>query len=303
MSWSRSGFASRMTTPRIPRPTGSSPIAARVSGVDPGRQEPLEDPSGRVDDAERRVPRVGQLRRGLDDSLEKDVERQLRAECDARRRRGSGSRSSCVLRAQAGASACETPIIESRVTRAASSSSSSDSVPRGRRGHDEVANVRGRVDDAELHVVVERRRRTQRGRLAGRRPHAIGREGSCTSPAAGRAAPWDSTSRACRRPCGARVSVFSSATTTGDGPGSSPSSSAAARASARRRCLKLRVDPGARDEPCTVGRRARDEPVDARAHVLARDHALLDEQLLERANARRGRRFARRDRSDRAWWS
>ena len=53
--------------------------------VHAGRQEPLEDACPRrVDDAERRVPRAGELRRSLDDPLEKGVERELGAQRDAR---------------------------------------------------------------------------------------------------------------------------------------------------------------------------------------------------------------------------
>src|SRR5207248_710725 len=46
--------------------------------------------------------------------------------------------------------------------------------------------------------------------------------------------------------------------------------------------LELRIDPGPRDEPGSVGRRPGDQPVDPPADVLAGDDPLLDEQLLER---------------------
>ena len=52
--------------------------------VDARRQESLEPAAGRMDDAERRVAGVRELRRGLDDSLEERVERELGGERDAR---------------------------------------------------------------------------------------------------------------------------------------------------------------------------------------------------------------------------
>ena len=52
--------------------------------VDTRRDEALEPPPGRVDDAERGVPGVGELRGGLDETLQKGVEGQLRAERDPR---------------------------------------------------------------------------------------------------------------------------------------------------------------------------------------------------------------------------
>ena len=50
--------------------------------VHAGGEEALEGVAGRVDDAERGVPRAGQLGRGLDDPLQEHVERELRAEPD-----------------------------------------------------------------------------------------------------------------------------------------------------------------------------------------------------------------------------
>ena len=84
MSSSRSGCASRMSTPRIPRPRGSSPIAACVSVVDSGREEALERLPALVDHAERGVASAGHLGRGLDEPLEQRVQRELGVECDAR---------------------------------------------------------------------------------------------------------------------------------------------------------------------------------------------------------------------------
>ena len=51
-------------------------------GVDAGGQEALELRAARVDHAERRVARAGQLGGGLDDPLEQRVERELRGERD-----------------------------------------------------------------------------------------------------------------------------------------------------------------------------------------------------------------------------
>ena len=81
---SRSGFASRIRTPRIPRPRRQ--IADRRVGlrVDARRQEAFEPGPGLVDDAERRVPGAGELRRRLDELLQERVERELRAERDPR---------------------------------------------------------------------------------------------------------------------------------------------------------------------------------------------------------------------------
>ena len=84
MSCRRSGLASLIRTPRMPLPRGSSPIAARVLGVDPGREEPLEALPGAVDHPEGRVTGARQRRRRLDDSLEQGIERELRGERDAR---------------------------------------------------------------------------------------------------------------------------------------------------------------------------------------------------------------------------
>ena len=83
-SWRRSGRASRISTPRMPRPRGSSPIAACSLGVDARGDEALERLSARVDHAERCVPGAGELRRGLDELLEERVERELGVECDPR---------------------------------------------------------------------------------------------------------------------------------------------------------------------------------------------------------------------------
>ena len=82
--------------------------------------------------------------------------------------------------------------------------------------------------------------------------------------------------------------MFSRATTTGAGPGSRPSSSAVDARVGEQTLLERGIHPGAGDEPSAVGGRAGDEPVDPLAHVLPLDDALLDEQLLERPNARSG---------------
>ena len=89
-SCSRSGFASRISTPRIPRPRGRSPIAACVSASMPVVRKRSSAWPGLVDHAERRVARAGQLGRRLDDPLQQRVERELRAERDPRVRRGRG---------------------------------------------------------------------------------------------------------------------------------------------------------------------------------------------------------------------
>ena len=68
----------------MPRPRGRSPIAARVSSSTPVVRNRSSALPGRVDHPERRVPRPGQLRRRLDDALQERVERELRAERDAR---------------------------------------------------------------------------------------------------------------------------------------------------------------------------------------------------------------------------
>ena len=86
--------------------------------------------------------------------------------------------------------------------------------------------------------------------------------------------------------------MFSSATTGGRLAGVEPELERRRARVGEQALLELVVDPGACDEPRAVGRRARDEPVDPRTHLLARDHALLDEQLLERPDARCGRRLA-----------
>ena len=51
--------------------------------VDAHGQETLERPTGRIDHAERRVSRPRQLCRGLDDPLQKRVERELGRDRDA----------------------------------------------------------------------------------------------------------------------------------------------------------------------------------------------------------------------------
>ena len=84
------------------------------------------------------------------------------------------------------------------------------------------------------------------------------------------------------------ASVFSTATTTGDGPRVEIELERRGARVGEQALLELRVDPGARDQPRAVGGRARNEPVDPLAHVLAADHALLDQQLLERPDARCG---------------
>ena len=52
--------------------------------VQPRRDEPLERPPAGVDDAQSRVPGTREARRRLDEALEEHVERELRAEGDAR---------------------------------------------------------------------------------------------------------------------------------------------------------------------------------------------------------------------------
>ena len=96
-------------------------------------------------------------------------------------------------------------------------------------------------------------------------------------------------------------SVFSTATTTGDGPGVEAELERGRARVGEQALAEGRIDPRARDEPRAVGGRARHEPVDPLADVLAGDDALLDEQLLERAHARRGGRLVAV--GDRAWSS
>ena len=91
-SCSRSGAASRIRTPSTPRPRGRSPIAAWLSASMPVRDEALELRARAVDHAERRVLRVGELRRDLDDPLEQGVERELRGERTARLEQASEAR-------------------------------------------------------------------------------------------------------------------------------------------------------------------------------------------------------------------
>ena len=50
--------------------------------------------------------------------------------------------------------------------------------------------------------------------------------------------------------------------------------------------LELRIHPRAGNEPCPVGGRTGDEPVDPLAHLGPIDDALLDQQLLERPRTR-----------------
>src|SRR5439155_10497264 len=56
--------------------------------------------------------------------------------------------------------------------------------------------------------------------------------------------------------------------------------------------LELGIDPRARHETRTVGRRTRDEPVDGAPHVLPLDDGLLDQKRFERPCTRRGRGLA-----------
>ena len=184
------------------------------------------------------------------------------------------------------------------MTIAASSFSSRSLVPgRALRDH-EVADVGGRVDHAHLDLPRRARARTPRGLPGGPRPHASDRAGSCTSPAAARAAPSDSTSTACTRPCGARRRVLE-----GDHlrrlPGSRPSSRAAARASSSSALLEGRIDPRAGDEPRAVGGRARHEPVDPCAHLLVRETPFSTSRSSS-ARTRAAPPARRRGRSDRA---
>ena len=104
-----------------------------LGGAQARGEEPLELHPRLVDDAERRIPRIGELRRHVDDPLEKRFERELRAEGDARIDEEPEPIALWPV-GQAGATGSATPIMESRVTMAASSSSSSESVSSGRRG-------------------------------------------------------------------------------------------------------------------------------------------------------------------------
>ena len=81
---SRSGSASRISTPRMPRPRGRSPIAACVSSSIPVVRKRSSVWPRPVDHAERRVAGAGQLGCGLDDPLQQRIERQLGAERDPR---------------------------------------------------------------------------------------------------------------------------------------------------------------------------------------------------------------------------
>ena len=83
-SCSRSGAASRMRTPRMPAAVRHVADLARSRLVDPARDEPLEPLPARIEDAERRVLRVREVRGRLDELLEHRVERELRAERDPR---------------------------------------------------------------------------------------------------------------------------------------------------------------------------------------------------------------------------
>ncbi len=74
--------ASWINAPRMPRPRGRSPIDRLRVRIDAGGQEALELRAARVDDAERRVARAGQLRRELDDALQQRVERELGGQRD-----------------------------------------------------------------------------------------------------------------------------------------------------------------------------------------------------------------------------
>ena len=60
----------------------ADPSTRRV--VDAGREEPLERAARAVDDAQRRIAGVRQRCRCLDDALQQGVERELRAQRDAR---------------------------------------------------------------------------------------------------------------------------------------------------------------------------------------------------------------------------
>ena len=72
MSCSRSGSASRMSTPV----RQVSDRLVRLP-VDAGRQEPLEAVPRGIDDAEGRVASLRQLGGDLDEALEQRVEREL----------------------------------------------------------------------------------------------------------------------------------------------------------------------------------------------------------------------------------
>ena len=76
-------MASSISTPRMPRPRGSSPIAARSASPDPEGDEALQLVAAAVDHAERRVARAGQLGGDPDQGLQDGVERQLRGDRDS----------------------------------------------------------------------------------------------------------------------------------------------------------------------------------------------------------------------------
>ena len=104
---------------------------------------------------------------------------------------------------RAGSSGRPVPIIESRVTSAASCSSlEAFGAGRAHRQH-QVAHLGGGIDDADLGAFGQRRRRSRRARRAGPSPRASGRARSCTRWAAGPAPARGSSCTACTPPCGA----------------------------------------------------------------------------------------------------
>ena len=100
-----------------------------------------------------------------------------------------------------GSMARPVPIIESRVTSAASRSSLQPSVPAGRIGHDQVADLGRRIPDAD--PGLGRQRNAEFGEHAARIDHGARTIGRGLVPDRRQAEhrQRDSRSRACRRPC------------------------------------------------------------------------------------------------------
>ena len=76
----------RLSNEDAENPSSSWKIADRGMGLRPdaSRQEALEAVTRAIDDSQCRVPSAGQLRSGLDELLEKRIERELRAQGDTR---------------------------------------------------------------------------------------------------------------------------------------------------------------------------------------------------------------------------
>ena len=119
-----------------------------------------------------------------------------------------------------------------------------------------------------------------------------GRAGSCTSPAAARGVLSGSRSKACKRPCGARRPCSRARR-----PAATPPDRGRARVPrvARRRAARS-LKAGSTHARATsrapwAGVRETSQSMRARTSSCVED-ALLDEQVLERTDARRGRRLA-----------